>query len=58
MDSGGHVLTIDGIPSFTVDAAAPETVTRDLHLDAGIYRLYCTIPGHAEAGEEILLSVR
>jgi hypothetical protein len=57
--SPGHRLVIDGIPGFVVDfsVSAPTTVTEDVHLNPGEYLMHCTIPGHAEAGEEMRLKV-
>ena len=57
--SAGHVLVLDGDHGFTADFTnGPETITEDVHLEPGVYRLHCAIAGHAEAGEEMLLLVR
>ena len=55
----GHRLVIDGIPDFVADfsVSAPTTVTEDVQLNPGEYLMHCTIPGHAEAGEEMRLKV-
>jgi hypothetical protein len=56
----GHRLVIDGIPGFVADFSAlraPTTLTEDARLNPGEYLMHCTIPGHAEAGEEMRLKV-
>jgi hypothetical protein len=56
----GHQLVIDGIPGFVADFSAfraPTTLTEDARLNPGEYLMHCTIPGHAEANEEMLLKV-
>jgi hypothetical protein len=56
--SPGHQLRIEGVDDFAPTPYAPGLVTRTVRLQPGIYRLYCAIVGHAEAGEEMLLDVR
>jgi hypothetical protein len=56
----GHRLVIDGMPGFVADFSAlraPTTLTEDARLNPGEYLMHCTIPGHAEANEEMLLKV-
>jgi uncharacterized cupredoxin-like copper-binding protein len=52
-----HDLRIDEQP-FIVEAAAGETASRRLELDAGRYRFFCSLPGHREGGMEGVLEVR
>jgi hypothetical protein len=54
-----HRLVIDGIPNFVADfsVSGPTTITEDVQLNPGEYLMHCTVPGHAEAGEEIRLKV-
>ena len=57
--STGHRLVIDGVPGFVADFSAsdPPPITEDVRLNPGEYLMHCTIPGHAEANEEMLLKV-
>ncbi|MDP9336101.1 MAG: hypothetical protein M3Q30_22710 [Actinomycetota bacterium] len=57
--SAGHTLVIDGIPGFVADfsPSGPTTLTEDVRLNPGEYLMHCAVPGHAEAGEEMLLKV-
>ncbi len=54
-----HQLVIDGVPDFTATFAgtASSTVTENVRLQPGRYSLHCTIPGHAAAGEQAILTV-
>lgn len=52
-----HDLRIGEEP-FIVEAVAGETSTATVSLDAGRYRLFCSLPGHAEGGMEGTLEVR
>lgn len=46
-----HSLAVDGTDLTTPDLAAGESATLDLSdLDAGMYTMYCAVPGHREAG--------
>jgi hypothetical protein len=55
----GHRLAIDGIPGFVANfsPSGTTTLTEDARLNPGEYLMHCTIPGHAELGEEMLLKV-
>jgi hypothetical protein len=58
LDGGGtHELRIEGVAGFRLEVPAGPTVAR-VHLRSGRYRLYCDIPGHWEAGENAILTVR
>lgn len=52
-----HDLRIDG-RSFIVEAAGGETATGHLVLDEGRCLIFCSLPGHRDAGMEGLLEVR
>ena len=52
-----HDLRI-GTEPFIVEAKAGETITKSLRLDPGRYELYCSLPGHSEAGMVGQLEVR
>ena len=54
----GHVLRIEGVPGFEVDASVEgETIVKDIDLAPGTYVMYCAIPGHRDAGEQMILVV-
>jgi hypothetical protein len=56
---GTHRLVIDGVPGFNPPVATDGTpVVVTVRLAPGTYRMHCTLPGHAEAGEEATLIVR
>jgi hypothetical protein len=55
--SPGHVLALDGVPGFAATPQEIGTVIRTVQLRPGVYLLHCLIPGHTEAGEEVLLDV-
>jgi hypothetical protein len=55
--TAGHRLVIDGAPGFVANFQTPSTITKEVQLDPGEYLMHCTIPGHAEAGEEAILDV-
>jgi hypothetical protein len=55
--TAGHVLALDGVPGFAATPQTMGTVIRTVQLRPGVYALHCLIPGHTEAGEEILLDV-
>lgn len=52
-----HDLRIGEEP-FIVEAVAGETSTATVPLEAGRYRIFCSLPGHAEGGMEGTLEVR
>lgn len=55
----GHELGLEGVAAFApTPIAARGVVTRTVRLAPGVYRLYCAIPGHADAGEQMLFDVR
>ncbi|HEV7524541.1 MAG TPA: hypothetical protein VGP92_06220 [Acidimicrobiia bacterium] len=56
--STGHELRLEGVAGFAPVHGPPGVATRIVQLHPGIYRLYCMLPGHAEAGEQIFLDVR
>ena len=53
----GHQLVLDGVSDFAPTPNEIGITIRTVRLHHGVYRLYCAIPGHAEAGEQILLDV-
>jgi hypothetical protein len=55
--TAGHSLAIDGVPGFAATPQTVGTVIRTVQLRPGVYALHCVVPGHTEAGEEILLDV-
>jgi uncharacterized cupredoxin-like copper-binding protein len=58
-NTGGmlHDLRIDGEP-FIMEAAPGRAATGTVVLDAGRYRIFCSLPGHRAAGMEGILEVR
>jgi hypothetical protein len=54
-----HRLVIDGVPGFVAEfsVSGPTNITEDVQLKPGEYLMHCTVPGHAEAGEEMRLTV-
>jgi hypothetical protein len=55
--TAGHSLALDGVPGFAATPQTIGTVIRTVQLRPGVYALHCLIPGHTEAGEEMLLDV-
>jgi hypothetical protein len=57
--SGGsdHII-IRGVPEFDVVVSGQETVTEVVRIPRGRYVMYSAIPGHAEAGETVVLVVK
>jgi uncharacterized cupredoxin-like copper-binding protein len=52
-----HDLRIEDQP-FVLEARAGDTETAQVSLEPGRYAIYCSIPGHREAGMEGVLEVR
>lgn len=52
-----HNLLIAGEPGFVLEAQPGASATGSVELDAGTYVLYCSVPGHREAGMETTLTV-
>jgi uncharacterized cupredoxin-like copper-binding protein len=52
-----HDLRIDGVP-FIVEAKPGETASDVVTLEPGTYDVYCSLPGHKEAGMTAVLEVR
>lgn len=53
-----HDLRIEDEPSLLVEAAPGKTATATWELSKGRYEIYCSLPGHREAGMEGVLEVR
>jgi hypothetical protein len=63
-DTAGHDVRIEGVPAFDADftagvlgGAASRTITQDVQLTPGTYTMYCAIPGHQAAGEQVHIDV-
>jgi nitrite reductase (NO-forming) len=52
-----HDLRIEDQP-FVIEAGAGQTTTSQITLGAGRYQIFCSIPGHREAGMTGVLEVR
>ena len=52
-----HDLRITGQPTLLIEAAPGQTATATWRLETGRYRIYCSLPGHREAGMEGKLTV-
>lgn len=52
-----HDLRVDGQP-VVVEANAGETATQQVTLEPGRYQIFCSLPGHRDAGMEGVLEVR
>jgi uncharacterized cupredoxin-like copper-binding protein len=52
-----HDLRIEDQP-FVIEAGAGQTATSRITLEAGRYQIFCSIPGHREAGMTGVLEVR
>jgi uncharacterized cupredoxin-like copper-binding protein len=52
-----HDLRIGGEP-FVLEAAAGQVATSQVPLDPGSYELFCSLPGHRDAGMVGVLEVR
>lgn len=57
-ETDGHPLQIQGVPAFGTTPGTRGDLERTVRLEPGTYKLYCTVPGHVEAGEELVLVVR
>lgn len=47
-----HNLEIEGVDGFILEAQAGESATGSIELAAGNYVMWCSVPGHREAGME------
>ena len=45
-----HDLRIEGVDDFSLEALPDEDATGSIELEAGSYVLFCSVPGHREAG--------
>lgn len=45
-----HDLRIEGIDDFSLEALPDEDATGSVELEAGTYVLFCSVPGHRDAG--------
>ena len=53
----GHNLRIDGVNGFKLDAAPGEIAVGTAKLIKGTYTIFCSIPGHRDAGMQATLTV-
>ena len=53
-----HDLRVEGRPALLAEVATGQTATATWRLPAGWYRIYCSLPGHRQAGMEGILEVR
>ena len=54
-----HTLLIEGVEGFKLEVAESGDVDEgSAPLQAGMYTLYCDVPGHREAGMEAVLEVQ
>lgn len=53
-----HDLRIEDKPRFFLEAPPGQTTTATWTLAEGRYRIYCSLPGHRQAGMEGVLEVR
>jgi uncharacterized cupredoxin-like copper-binding protein len=53
-----HDLRLEGKPTLLIEAGAGKTATATWSLDKGRYEIYCSLPGHRDAGMEGILEVR
>jgi plastocyanin len=53
-----HDLRVEGRPALLAEVAPGQTATATWRLPAGWYRIYCSLPGHRQAGMEGILEVR
>jgi uncharacterized cupredoxin-like copper-binding protein len=47
---GVHTLVIQGVPGFEMQVSNGQTQTLKVQLKPGKYTIYCTLPGHRQAG--------
>lgn len=52
-----HNLEIEGVAGFVIEAQAGQSATGTIDVAPGEYAIFCSIPGHREAGMEGTLSV-
>ncbi len=52
-----HNLLIVGAPGFVLEAQPGASATGSVELGAGTHVLYCSVPGHRDAGMEATLTV-
>lgn len=52
-----HDISIEGVPDFKVEAQAGTSIIGSINLAPGEYVIFCSIPGHREAGMEGVLLV-
>ncbi|HJL89310.1 MAG TPA: hypothetical protein QF905_03155 [Acidimicrobiales bacterium] len=45
-----HDLRIEGIDDFSLEALPDEDATGSIELEVGTYVLFCSVPGHRDAG--------
>ncbi len=52
-----HNMEIEGVAGFLIEAQAGQSASGTIDVDPGEYVIFCSIPGHREAGMEGTLTV-
>lgn len=52
-----HNLVIEEVRGFVIEAEAGASGSGSVDLDDGTYTLFCSVPGHRDAGMEALLAI-
>lgn len=52
-----HNLLIEEVRGFVLDADSGVTSSTQVELDEGVYTIFCSVPGHRDAGMEGTLAI-
>ena len=52
-----HNLEIEGVSDFILETTPGKSIEETIRLEPGTYTIFCSIPGHREAGMEGTLTV-